>query len=238
VVAAGSRDGEVSVGSPPTDGLASRERTLLVALLLSLWAPLVTGLAVVLSRSTTQVADFVRRSAELVALAVSWAVYRRLRRRGDLTPERRRRLERVATRGVATALAVSAGIMMVLAAGRWQTFEPGGDVRLGLLVAVLGLVTNGWFWRRFAAMTRERPDALIDAQRRLYRAKVAVDGCVIAALATILWAPGHPVTRWVDVAGSMAVALYLAWSAHRTLRASERGATAAVPMVDADRPMP
>ena len=206
----------------PDDGLASRERTLLVALLLSMWAPLATGLAVVLSRSTTQVADFVRRSAELIAVALTWAVVRRLRRRGDLDEEQRAGLERVAARSVAVALAVSGAVMLVLAAGRLRAFEPGGDVRLGLLIAVMGLATNGWFWRRFAALTRERPDALIDAQRRLYRAKVAVDACVIAALATILWAPGHPATRWVDLGGSVAVALYLVWSAWRTHAASDR----------------
>ena len=206
----------------PDDGLAGRERTLLVALLLSLWAPLATGLAVLLSRSTTQVADFVRRSAELVALAISWAVYRHLRRRGDLDAARRAALERIATRGVAAALAVSGAVMLLLAAGRLRSFEPGGDVRLGLAIAVLGLATNGWFWRRFATLARERPDALIDAQRRLYRAKVAVDACVIAALATVLWAPGHPATRWVDLGGSVAVALYLGWSAWRTGAAGGR----------------
>lgn len=128
----------------PDDGLGDRERTLLVALLLSLWAPLATGLAVLLSRSTTQVADFVRRSAELVALVISWAVYRHLRRRCDLSAERRARLERLATRSVA------------------------------------------------------------------------------AALATVLWAPGHPATRWVDLGGSVAVALYLGWSAWRTVAAGGR----------------
>jgi hypothetical protein len=63
----------------PPDPDVRRERTLLVALLLSAWAPFVTGWAVVLSQSTTQVADFVRRTVELVAIAVAWAVFRRLR---------------------------------------------------------------------------------------------------------------------------------------------------------------
>ena len=206
----------------PDDDLRARERTLLVALLLSLWAPFATGLAVVMSHSTTQVADFVRRSAELLAVAVSWAIVRRLRRRGDLDEAQRAGLERAAARAVAAALAVSAAVMLLLAAGRLQAFEPGGDVRLGLAIAVLGLAVNGAFWRRFARHARAWPGALIDAQRRLYRAKVAVDACVIAALATVLWAPGHPVTRWVDLGGSIAVALYLAWSAWRTLRTGGR----------------
>ncbi|KAF0194193.1 MAG: hypothetical protein FD169_1988 [Bacillota bacterium] len=48
--------------------VASRERTLLIALLLGMWAPLATGYAVLLSHSTTQVADFIRRTVDLVAL--------------------------------------------------------------------------------------------------------------------------------------------------------------------------
>ncbi len=203
------------------DGMASRERTLLIALLLSLWAPLATGAAVLMSRSTTQVADFVRRSAELVAVALTWAVVRRLRRRGDLDVARRARLERVATRGVAVALMVSGAVMLLVAAGRLHSFQPGGDVRLGLAIAVAGLATNGWFWRRFAALARERPDAPIVAQRSLYRAKVAVDAGVIAALVTVLVAPEHPATRWVDLGGSVGIALYLGWSAWRTLAGHE-----------------
>lgn len=52
----------------------------MAALLLSLWGPLATGLAVVSSHSTTQLADFIRRSVELVALFVSWWVFRHLER--------------------------------------------------------------------------------------------------------------------------------------------------------------
>jgi divalent metal cation (Fe/Co/Zn/Cd) transporter len=200
----------------PRDPGMRRERTLLVALLLSLWAPLVTGIAVLLSQSTTQLADFVRRSVELVALAVSWAVFRSLRRRPALDRERAARLEALATRVVAVALAVSGVVTLLLVAHRLRAFVPGGDVRLGLLIALLGLATNAVFWRRYAGMARERPDAIIDAQRRLYRAKVAVDACVIAALASVLIAPDHPATRLVDLAGSLAVALYLLATAFRT----------------------
>jgi chromatin segregation and condensation protein Rec8/ScpA/Scc1 (kleisin family) len=46
----------------------TREKTLLTALLLSLPGPLVTGIAAITSHSTTQLADFMRRSSELVAL--------------------------------------------------------------------------------------------------------------------------------------------------------------------------
>jgi Co/Zn/Cd efflux system component len=210
------------VARPARDEASRRERTLLVALLLSMWAPLATGIAVLLSSSTTQAADFVRRSVELVALATSWAVFRYVRRRPGLTAERAARLESNAARTVALALAVSGAVTLTLAAARLREFVPGGDVRLGLLVAVLGLVTNAVFWRRYAAMSREAAGAIIDAQRRLYRGKVAVDLCVIAALFTVLVAPDHGAARGVDIAGSVAVGIYLLASAWRTARAAGR----------------
>ena len=59
---------------------ASRERTMLVAMLLSAPGPIATGIPAFVSLSATQIADFLRRTAELVALVVAWWVYRRLRR--------------------------------------------------------------------------------------------------------------------------------------------------------------
>jgi divalent metal cation (Fe/Co/Zn/Cd) transporter len=197
-----------------------RERTLLVALLLSAWGPLVTGIAVLLSQSTTQLADFVRRSVELVALATSYGVFRHLRRRPDMAAARAEGLRRRATLTVTMALATSGVVMLLLIATRLRAFEPGGDVRLGLAIAILGLIVNSVFWRRYRGMTRERPDTIIDAQGHLYRAKAAVDAAVIAALATVLLAPQHPATRWVDLGGSVAVGAYLLLSAWQTAQNS------------------
>lgn len=206
------------MGDPGCDLDARRERTSLVALLLSMWGPLTTFIAVVLSQSTTQLADFVRRSVELVALATSWIVFRRLRRSPTMTPEAVARLERWATFVVATALTVSGAVMLLLVASRWGTFEPGGDLRLGVTIAALGLAFNAVFWRRYAGLARERPGPLIDAQRRLYRAKAAVDAAVLAALSTLMLAPGTQTARWVDLGGSLLVALYLLLSALRSAR--------------------
>jgi divalent metal cation (Fe/Co/Zn/Cd) transporter len=197
---------------------ASRERTLLAAVLLSMWAPLTTGIAVLLSHSTTQVADFVRRSVELVALIVAWQLFRHLQRHTELGHAERARLERTAALTVAVALCCSGAVMLLLAAMRLDGFQPGGNVYPGLVIAVLGLITNSWFWRRYARMTREHYDAVIDSQRHLYRAKALVDLCVGIALASVAISPGHIVTRYVDLLGSLTVAVYLIWSGWRSAR--------------------
>ncbi len=195
--------------------VASRKKTLLTALLLSAPGPLVTGLAAISSHSTTQLADFIRRSVELVALFLSWWVFCEIQRKATLSQAEQSRLERTAGLGVAGAMICSGVAMLVVALSRVSTFEPGGQVTFGLIIAVLGLITNGWFWWRYTALTREQYDSVIAAQQKLYRAKACVDLCVVAALTAVAVASTHPATRYVDISGSAIVATYLLWSGLR-----------------------
>jgi len=197
--------------------ITRRERTLLAALLLSMWAPLATGVAVVLSHSTTQLADFIRRSIELIALLTSWLVFRRVRS-PDLSSEVKARMERFAGLCVAAALGCSGFVMLGLALSRVNSFQPGGNVYPGLTIAGLGLVTNVWFWRRYCNLTREKPNPIIDVQSHLYRGKSLVDLCVIVALTAVAIHPTHPATRYIDIMGTVAVAAYLLRCAARSIR--------------------
>ncbi|MBE0411760.1 MAG: hypothetical protein IBX69_18690, partial [Anaerolineales bacterium] len=110
------------MNSLSTAQAASREKTLLVALLLSMWAPLATGIAVILSQSTTQLADFIRRSVELVALFVSWFVFRTILRRKGIAESDKARLERIASLLTATALVFSGLVILVVAVSRLADF--------------------------------------------------------------------------------------------------------------------
>lgn len=195
---------------------SSREKTLLTSLVLSAPGPLVTGYAVIASQSTTQLADFLRRGIELVAIFTSWWVFRQLH--GNAAPDeaRKARLERVAGLSAAGAMACAGVVLLSVALSRWAVFQPVGNVIPGLTIAVLGLVTNGWFWRRYAVLTREQYSSVTAAQRQLYRAKTSVDLAVVVALAAVTIAPTHPATHYVDILGSITVAGYLLWSGLRT----------------------
>jgi divalent metal cation (Fe/Co/Zn/Cd) transporter len=197
---------------------AKSERTLRIALLLSMWAPLVTGIAVVMSQSNTQVADFIRRSVELMALFVSWLLFRHMQHHQLSAPERRR-LERVASWFVAAALLVSGTVMLALVASL-RVVEPGGNVSLGLTIGVLGVIVNGWFWRRYTNLDLQGPSAILGGQRVLYRSKTLIDVGVVLALGSVAFFPLHPLTPRFDVAGSLAVSLYLLWSGLRIARSA------------------
>ena len=94
-----------------------------------------------------------------------------------------------------------------------------GNVIPGLVIAVLGVTTNTWFWLRYRMLNREKPDAILAAQARLYRAKSLVDACVTAALAVVTIMPGTPAARIMDLGGSIIVAVYLIASGIITIRA-------------------
>jgi divalent metal cation (Fe/Co/Zn/Cd) transporter len=191
---------------------ASREKTLRIALLLSLWGPLATGIAMMMSQSTTQMADFVRRSVELIALFMSWFVFYSLLKAKEPVLARRLALEKIAGITVSIAMGCSGVIMLALALSRISDHQPGGNVYLGLAIAVAGLLVNTWFWRRYWTLNNEQHTSIIGAQCHLYRAKAIVDLCVITALVAVAIAPAHVMTLYIDLLGSVAVAIYLLWS--------------------------
>lgn len=202
-------------------GTDRRQKTLLASLLLSLWAPLATGIAVLLSHSITQVADFVRRTLEFLVLLLSWLVFRYLTKGRGADEETKKRWERIVNLSVGLTLGVSGLVMLFLALFRFQNFRPGGNVIPGLIIAILGFIVNLWFWQRYSALERESPQPIIGAQCRLYLAKIFVDTCVILALGAVALLPGHAVTRHIDALGSVAVSIYLLWSAWRTLNVKQ-----------------
>lgn len=201
---------------------AKGERTLLTAMLLSAPGPLVTGIAAVTSQSATQLADFIRRTAELVATCVSWWVFRRIQRTEQITQAQRERLQRGANLAVAIAMLLSGLTLFLVGISRLFVYKASGNVTLGLVIAFLGLVVNTVFWLRYRAMCRERFDAVIAGQQRLYRAKVMVDACVVIALAAVAIAPLHPATRYIDAVGTIVVAVYLLYNGLDMLRKARR----------------
>lgn len=194
---------------------ASGTKTLLMSVLMSAPGPLVVGLGLLAGRSSTQIADFVRRSAELLAIIMSFAVYQ-ITLRDDAADEKRKaRLERISNIFVGAMMCVGGCFMLALAFLSEQ--EDKGNVIPGLTIAVLGVIANTLFWRKYTKLNKASPNAILAVQARLYRAKSLVDGCVTAALLSVAVAPASQVSFWLDFAGSVIVALYLFWCGIRTV---------------------
>ncbi|NLM39035.1 MAG: cation transporter [Firmicutes bacterium] len=198
----------------------SGERTLLASVLLSSPGPIILGAALFAGRSATQLADFVRRTAELVAMVVSLVIYRSVHG-GELDVVRQERLERAAALAVGAAMCLSGAVMVVLAL--FSSSQVQGNVVPGLIIAILGVCTNSWFWLRYRKLSRVTQDVILSAQSRLYAAKSLVDACVTIALAFVVIAPNTPAASLIDSAGSAVVAVYLVAAGVSTIRDKQMG---------------
>lgn len=193
----------------------SGSRTLLMSVLMSSPGPLVVGLGLLAGRSSTQIADFVRRSSELLAIIMAFVIYRITTKDGACNEVKKARLERISNTFVGTMMCIG-GIFMILLTFMSETADK-GNVIPGLSIAVLGVIANTIFWRKYTRLNKAEPNAILAVQARLYRAKSLVDSCVTAALLSVVIAPGSQISIWLDFIGSLIVAAYLIWCGIQTI---------------------
>ena len=193
----------------------SGAKTLLWSVIMSSPGPLVVGLGLLAGSSSTQIADFVRRSAELLAIIVSFAVYSFLAKNETGSNADKRKLESRSNIFVGVMMCLAGTIMAILAFAMNQ--DDKGNVIPGLAIAVLGVIANSIFWRKYTRLNRSQPDAILAVQARLYRAKTLVDISVTIALFSVLIAPQSMISHWFDLIGSLIVAAYLVWCGIKTI---------------------
>lgn len=182
-------------------------RTLLLSVLMSSYGPIILGLGLRVGHSSTQIADFTRRTSELLALIVAFMVYAITNRQQGIAEEEKRDLERKGNLFTGVIMCISGLSMLLLSALSQDTDK--GNVIPALVIAFLGVVANCIFWRRYTSLYRKQNNAILGVQARLYGAKTAVDVCVVIALAAVLAFPGTKASFWLDRIGSLFVALYM-----------------------------
>lgn len=201
---------------------SSGSRTLLWSVIMSSPGPIVVGLGLLVGRSATQVADFVRRSAELMAIIVSFIVYRMTTENGLTDMQKKALLERRTNLFVGAAMCLGGAMMFLLAL--LPSKGESGNVIPGLCIAVMGVIANAIFWRRYRRLGLEGGNSILLVQSRLYRAKTLVDGCVTLALASVALFPQAGFSLLLDKAGSAVVALYLLYTGVRTILDARKAA--------------
>ena len=184
----------------------SSEKTLLLSVLMSAPGPIILGFALLSGKSSTQIADFIRRTAELIGLAAAFFTYRKTNN-GTYEKDEKEHLERRSNVIVGTMMCVG-GIFMVI-----LTFlsdnQDKGNVVPSLCIAALGLIANTLFWIKYTKLNRTSPNAIIEVNARLYRAKSLVDFAVTSALLSVALMPGTVISYYLDAVGSVLVAVYL-----------------------------
>ena len=193
----------------------SGTKTLLWSVIMSAPGPLIIGLGLFVGRSSTQIADFVRRSSELLAIIMAYVVYKITTKDGVCDTVRKDKLERLSNLFVGAMMCLGGSLMLLLAFVSEN--EDKGNVIPGLAIALLGVIANTIFWRKYTKLNKQEPNAILAVQARLYRAKSLVDSCVTIALLSVALFPESPVSFYLDLIGSVIVALYLIWCGIQTI---------------------
>jgi len=193
----------------------SGSKTLFMSVVMSAPGPLIIGLGLLVGRSTTQIADFVRRSAELLGIIMAYVVYKITTKDGVCDIEKKAKLERFSNLFVGAMMCLGGSLMLLLAFASDNTEK--GNVIPGLTIAILGVIANTLFWRKYTRLNKAEPNAILAVQARLYRAKSLVDGCVTIALLSVFLFPTSQISYYLDFIGSIIVALYLVWCGIQTI---------------------
>jgi len=199
---------------------AAGSRTLLMSVIMSAPGPLVVGLGLLVGKSSTQLADFIRRSAELLAIIASYVIYRMTNEGESTDIEKKIRLEKLSNRFVGLMMCLSGVILLFLSI--FYQSEEKGNVVPGLVIATLGVIANLIFWLRYTKLSKQTGNVILLVQGRLYRAKFLVDLCVTISLSAVLLFPNTVISICLDMIGSIVVAIYLFWSGTKTIKESSK----------------
>ncbi len=191
-------------------------KTLLWSIVMSAPGPLIVGLGLIAGRSSTQIADFIRRCVEFLAIVLSFVVYC-MTVKGDVVDEcKKERYEKSTNIFVSAAMVLCGIIMIVLAITSSESDK--GNVLPSLIIAVLSVSANSIFWRKYNKLGTETNNKILLAQSNLYRAKTFVDSSVVVTFIVMLLSKDTTIAHYFDLVGTVCVSIYLMFSGTKSLK--------------------
>lgn len=185
----------------------SGKKTLLWSIITSAPGPLVVGIGLIVGKSSTQLADFIRRAIELLAIILSFVTYSITIKDNVADEDKKAKLEMGTGIFISLAMITSGVIMLILALTSKD--DEKGNVIFGLIIAVLGVIANCYFWLRYKKLGVSSGNAVLLSQSKLYRAKTFVDFSVTLSLSAVLLSTSAPLRYYFDLIGTIAVSAYL-----------------------------
>lgn len=191
-------------------------RTLLLSVIMSALGLIVVGLGLLAERSSAEIAGFVRRGTELLAIAAAFIIYRMTNQTEGVDEARKARLERRSNMLVGWMMCLNS-ILMVKFLSFGGSPEKGNIVPV-LIITALGMIVNTIFWFQYTKLSRTGGNAILTMQVMLYRAKALADVCKTTVLLAVLLFPLAKITSTLDFVVSGIAALYWVWCGLKTVR--------------------
>ena len=179
------------------------------------YGPIILRFGLLSGHSSTQISDFFRRSAELLALICAYVIYH-ITNIDSCDASRKASLKQYPNRFVGAIMCFSGTIMIL--PDLFTGSDAKGNVTTALIISLLCVIANMMFWIKYQNLNKHENNAILLVQSRLYRAKSLVDICVTTTLATVTFLPNSTVSFYMDIIGSVIVAAYMVFCGVKTIR--------------------
>ena len=196
------------------------KKTMLMSVIMSSPGPIVVGIGLLVGKSSTQLADFIRRSIELLAIILAFIIFCITNKNDQVDYKKKEKLEKYSNNFVSISMILSGIIMAVLVF--FSNSDEKGNVIPGLAIAILGVIANSFFWFRYKKIGNETNNNILKTQSKLYRAKTFVDCSVVIALMVVMISTNQQLSYYFDIVGTICVSIYLAYSGVSTFIKTNR----------------
>lgn len=184
-------------------------KNLLVAVITSIPGPV--ALVLSLGESTTQLADFLRRSCELLSVVLAFVLFEISNRKPDCNQGKLETLVRIVT---GLSMVFSGAVIGWLAVSNFGSRR--GSVITSLVLAVLGTMVNAKLYWGY----RKLQHGVLNIQAKLHWVKMLLDIWMTGVLLICTFASGS-IQSYGDLIGSASIAMYVIFSGIRLLRNKE-----------------
>ena len=210
-------------GSPGVT--VSRKEQLLLFSAATTFASLIpTAYAAWISNSVILRADFLRCLVEFVAILLSWLIVRQVSR-SDRTRYNYGfgKLEHLSGLLVGGAMSVTSFVLVISSVRRFESPESISNGWPGFVLSVLSVGGNVAVWLYNERLCGIQSSPIIEAQRRLFKAKTGASLVVFVSLLCSLVGRDALLALYSDPVGSLLLAGFIAYSAFQLISSSMSG---------------
>jgi len=207
----------------PGGSAATKQRMVLVSLVVdfTLWLPDIA--AAILSGSIVLFADAVKCANEILATFFAYMTLRKIAKGGagvyDYGMGKFETITSVTTGGV-----MFISLALVFFVALYRIAVPAEIVHegayLGVVLMVIGVCMNSWLWFKNFRLFQKDPSPVMDSQWRLFRTKAFSDFSVLVSLIATLALSRYAWSLYIDPFASFIIAGFLFFSGYRVITSS------------------
>jgi ferrous-iron efflux pump FieF len=201
----------------------AKEQSIFIGLALGAFGLIPGTITIVLSHSTTLMADVLKNAGLVLATFFAWMSIRKMDR-GDSSNYNYGygKLENLSSFIVATAMIIAQVFIFYHIIERFTHPEELAKMgtQLGIIFSIIAVLSSAWLWKHDHHLAQRETSPMMESLWRLYRIKTISTLLVLASLAISLAFRDHTWAAYVDPIGSIVLSGFLIFTIYSIISSS------------------